>query len=216
MDTGSKSYFEDVASQWDEMRKCFFSDRIREKAYDLVDIEAGKLAADIGAGTGFITTGLIQRGLSVVAVDQSEQMLAEMSAKFAGIPGIEYRVGQAEELPIADNAVDYVFANMYLHHVERPPIAIEEMARILRVGGKLAITDMKTHNFQFLRTDHHDRWLGFEHEDIQNWFDHAGLEQVIVDDIDEKCNSSSANTEEIAEVDVFVAVGAKVSDDSDG
>ncbi len=214
MDTGSKAYFDEVASHWDVMREGFFSDRIREKAYDMVDLEAGKLAADIGAGTGFITMGLVKRGLNVVAVDQSEQMLAEMSSKFAGIPGIEYKVGQAEELPIADNTVDYVFANMYLHHVESPPIAIKEMARILRVGGKLVITDMKTHNFKFLRTEHHDRWLGFEHEDIQNWFDHAGLEQVIINDLDEKCNGSSSNTGEIAEIDIFVAVGTKASDDS--
>ena len=44
--------------------------------------QKGKIAADIGAGTGFITEGLIRKGLKVIAVDQSEMILAEMKKKF--------------------------------------------------------------------------------------------------------------------------------------
>ena len=74
----SEQYFDKVADQWDHMRKSFFSDEVREKALAAANVKPGKLAADIGAGTGFITEGLVQNGLRVIAVDQSGAMLEEM------------------------------------------------------------------------------------------------------------------------------------------
>jgi len=72
---GSEKYFDRVSSDWDKMRSKFFSDNLRDKTYATVKIEKGKVAADIGAGSGFMTQGLVQRGLKVFAVDQSEKML---------------------------------------------------------------------------------------------------------------------------------------------
>lgn len=71
----SKIYFKEVANLWDTMRTGFFSEAVREKAYDMAAVKEGQLAADIGAGTGFVTDGLLQMGLKVIAVDQSEEML---------------------------------------------------------------------------------------------------------------------------------------------
>ena len=56
----SKEYFEQVAPQWDEMQQSFFSENVRDVAYATAKVQAGKLAADIGAGTGFITEGLVR------------------------------------------------------------------------------------------------------------------------------------------------------------
>jgi len=135
----SKKYFDEVAHQWDNMQQSFFSETVRKKAFSVAGLKKGKMAADIGAGTGFITEGLIGKGLKVISVDQSEAMLEEMKKKFSSAEGIEYRLREAEKLPIPDGAVDYAFANMYLHHVESPPKAIKEMVRILKPGGRLVI-----------------------------------------------------------------------------
>lgn len=205
----SKDYFDQVAHRWDSMRQSFFSDRVREKAYTVADVQAGKVAADIGAGTGFITEGLVQRGLQVIAVDQSEAMLAKMRHKFAAVEGIDYRVGEANNLPIPDGSVDYVFANMYLHHVEEPPPAIQEMVRALKSGGRLVITDMDEHPFEFLRTEQHDRWMGFKREDVERWFLDAGLKNVAVDCVGEECRAQSTGGRESASVSIFVACGEK-------
>ena len=175
----SKKYFDRVAQDWDEMRESFFSDEVREEALSAAAVQKGKIAADIGAGTGFISEGLIQAGLQVIAVDQSEAILKEMKRKFAGIETIDYRVGQAQNLPIPDATVDYTFANMYLHHVESPSEAIAEMVRILKPAGKLVITDLDEHEFDFLREEHHDRWMGFKRSDIEKWFQSAGLRDSI-------------------------------------
>ena len=175
----SKKYFDEIAHQWDNMQQSFFSETVKDKAFSVAGVERGKIAADIGAGSGFITGGLIGRGLKVIAVDQSEAMLVEMRKKFSGAEGIEYYLGEAERLPIPDEAVDYAFANMYIHHVESPQKAIQEMVRILKPGGKLVITDMDEHEFKFLKEKQHDRWMGFKREDVRRWFEEAGLNNVI-------------------------------------
>jgi ubiquinone/menaquinone biosynthesis C-methylase UbiE len=206
---GSNQYFDDVARQWDTLRKGFFSENVRTKALMTANVQAGKLAADLGAGTGFITEGLAQKGINVIAVDQSAEMLATMQWKFAEMRGIEYQQGTSEDLPIEDHTVDYAFANMYLHHVESPAEAIKEMTRILKPGGKLVITDLDEHQFEFLRTEQHDRWMGFKRSDVSQWFTDAGLHNVRVDCVGENCCAQSECGSEQATVSIFVAVGER-------
>ena len=205
----SKDYFDRVAQDWDEMRESFFSDEVRIKALSTAAVQKGKVAADIGAGTGFISEGLIQAGLQVIAVDQSEAILKEMKRKFADIETIDYRVGQAQNLPIPDETVDYAFANMYLHHVESPSGAIAEMVRILKPAGKLVITDLDEHEFDFLREEHHDRWMGFKRADIVEWFQGAGLRKVCIDSIGACCEAQSSCGSEFASIGIFIASGGK-------
>jgi ubiquinone/menaquinone biosynthesis C-methylase UbiE len=205
----SKQYFDRVATQWDQMWKSFFPDSVREVAFATANVQAGKRAADIGAGTGFLTEGLVQKGLKVIAVDQSEAMIKEMKIKFKEFDAIDYRIGEAENLPIQDETVDYVFANMYLHHVEAPPSALKEMVRVLKKEGKVVITDLDEHSFEFLRTEQQDRWMGFRREDVKRWFSEAGLRNVRIDCVGENCCAESSCGSESASVSIFVASGER-------
>lgn len=205
----SNSYFNEVADQWDTMRKDFFPEAVREKAYSIAKVEQGKVAADIGAGTGFLTEGLVKKGLSVIVVDFSEEMLNQMREKFKDYNCIEYRQGEAENLPIETNLVDYVMANMYLHHIENPANAIKEMVRILKPNGKLIITDLDEHNYDFLRIEQYDRWLGFKRQEIHKWFVDAGLKNVKIDCVGSDCCAASSTCCDNAKISIFAAYGQK-------
>jgi ubiquinone/menaquinone biosynthesis C-methylase UbiE len=204
----SHDYFEQVSKDWDAMRTEFFSDSVRVSALDALGVTPGGTAVDLGAGTGFVTEALIARGVSVIAVDQSEAMLDELTRKFGG-SNVECRVGTAEALPIEDASVDYVLANMYLHHVDDPAQAIGEAARILKPGAALAITDLDEHDFTFLREEQHDRWLGFDHDDVRRWFVAGGLEDVEVSSIGSSCEADSFHGSSRASIGIFLATGRK-------
>lgn len=202
-------YFDRVANKWDEMRKQFFPESLREKAIEKAHFRKNSLTVDIGAGSGFITEGLLKRGFKVIAVDRSKAMLEEMRRKFKDYKNLDLRIGDAQKIPVEDGIADCVFANMCLHHVENPGIAIKEMARILKNGGKLVITDLDEHDFEFLRTEQSDYWLGFKREDIRKWFEEAGLKEVKVECANENCCASSSSEQKLAKVSIFIASGTK-------
>lgn len=211
MEVSSKDYFDKLDACWDEFREGLFSELVREQALAVANVKRGEVAADIGAGTGFLTEALVARGLRVVAVDQSEVMLQALGAKYSVFDGVVCRTGVAEALPIDDETVDHAFANMFLHHVEDPPAAILEMARTVRPGGRLVITDLDSHEHEFLRTEQHDRWLGFERDEVRLWMTQAGLVDVKIDCVGANCCTTSSTGEGIA-VSIFIASGRRTAE----
>jgi len=205
----SKPYFDQVSNAWDNMRKGFFSEKIKEKMCDKAAVKAGESAADIGAGTGFITQELLNRGVKVTAIDQSEEMLRILKEKFGSFKALTCLQGDAYSLPLRENRMDYVMANMFLHHIEDPRRAIFEMTRILKPEGKLIITDLDKHEHEFLRTEQHDVWLGFERTDIRNWLEQAGLKQVQVECLEETCSSDSTCSCDRAAISIWIASAKK-------
>ncbi len=90
---------------------------------------------DLGAGTGKLTTRLVERGLDVVAVDPVPEMLEVLRTS---LPETRALLGTAEEIPLEDNSVDAVLVAQAWHWVD-PERAIPEVARVLRPGGRLGL-----------------------------------------------------------------------------
>ena len=89
-------------------------------------------AVDVGAGTGKLTAALVKRGLGVVAVDPSADMLAQVGQL---LPGVETRVGSGEATGLPDDSADLVTYAQSWHWVE-PHAGSAEAARLLRPGGR--------------------------------------------------------------------------------
>lgn len=204
-----KKYFNEIASQWDSISKEFYSETVRDKILSMIIPEPGNMIADLGAGTGFISEGLKDGPASIIAIDLSNEMLKQMKIKFQDSTNIDYRTGNANNLPVKDNIIDYALANMYLHHVDDPRKAIHEIFRILKRGGKMILTDLDAHKFDFLKKEHHDKWLGFEHNDIEKWLTATGFKNVSVHSIKEYCCANSVKPNKNAKISIFLATGEK-------
>ena len=206
----SAPYFEKVAGQWDDLRKGYFTEAVREAAIQKAYLHPDMTVADVGAGTGFITAGLAPLIKHVHVLDGSPEMIEIARKNLAKFENVEFHVADGLALPLPDAGLDAVFANMYLHHCPDPLAAIREMVRILRPGGRLVITDMDTHKYEWLKTEMADVWLGFERAQIREWFELVGLVNLVVDCTGQSCQSDcKSEAGEHADISIFVAAGTK-------
>lgn len=136
--------------------------------------------ADLGAGEGTFSLLLAQRAKQVIAVDNSEKMV-EYGASLArkqGADRLEYRLGDLEDVPIADASVDLALFSQSLHHAIHPERALAEAFRILRPGGRIAVQDLARHRFEEARELYADIWLGFAEAELEKMLTAAGFCQI--------------------------------------
>jgi len=203
----SAPYFERVAGQWDDLRAGYFTEAVRAAAIRRAHLHPQMAVADVGAGTGFIAAGLAPLVKHVHLLDGSAAMLAQARQNLAGADNVEFHLADGLSLPLPDASVDAVFANMYLHHCPDPLAAIREMVRILRPGGRLVITDADAHEQEWMRAEMSDLWLGFDRDQMRDWYEQAGLVNVIVDCTGQTCNAGCG--EQAAAISIFVAAGTR-------
>lgn len=205
----SVEYFNSIANQWNVIREEYFEEKLKYIALSQFDIK-DKICADLGCGTGFISLALLEKAKIVFSIDNSKNMLKELhsTASKKGLKDIYPISGSMENLPLFDKSIDRVFINMALHHIFDAKKAIEEMFRVLKKDGTVVITDVEEHNGEWARTEMHDEWLGFSHEQIKNWMEEAGFSQVQVNSTELKCKGYSSKGE-YTETGIFVAKGIK-------
>ncbi len=93
---------------------------------------------DMACGTGDVSIALRRKGLDVVGADISENMLALARKK---APGIDFRYGDASELPFADGSFDAVTIAFGIRNFDKRAQCIRELHRVLKDGGMLAIAE---------------------------------------------------------------------------
>jgi ubiquinone/menaquinone biosynthesis C-methylase UbiE len=196
------------------MRGDFFDHTIAESIVKASAVNPEDIVLDVGCGTGFLTQEVATRMQGkgkIVGVDLSPSMLQiakDNLGKLGLLESVEFRVGDAENLPADDNFADAIVGNMVLHHCPRPKRAISEMARVLKPGGRLAVADLEKHNEKWLRQEMADRWLGFDLTKVREWLEDAGLENVNVELARTKCCGISLHGRK-AEIGIFIARGSK-------
>jgi SAM-dependent methyltransferase len=104
---------------------------------DAVSAAPGVHLLDVATGPGHLASIAAQRGASVVGVDVSPAMV-EIAQRL--YPDVEFRVGDAEDLPFPPASFDAVVMNYGLLHLSRPELAIAEAFRVLSPGGRFAFT----------------------------------------------------------------------------
>jgi ubiquinone/menaquinone biosynthesis C-methylase UbiE len=204
----SQEYFDDVAGSWDEIRAGYFTEEMRDAAIERARLGPDAVVVDVGTGTGFVIQGLAPRFAQVYGFDHSAEMIAVAAHNLAAFNNVKLQQAHGDRLPLPDQAVDAVFGNMYLHHASDPATAIAEMARLLRPGGRLVLTDLDEHHHEWMRKAMADRWLGFRREDIRDWCTAAGLCEVAVEDAAGKCCPASPAGGDLA-LSIFLAIGMK-------
>jgi len=158
----------------------------RSLAEALLRLMPPMAVADLGAGEGSSALLLSQRAVRVIAVDSSAKMIEvgrELVAQH-GVKNVEFRLGDMEEIPIADGEVELVFFSQSLHHALHPERALAEAARILAPGGRIVVLDLLKHRFEEAREMYADEWLGFSEAELESLLEGSGfvnIETAVVD-----------------------------------
>jgi SAM-dependent methyltransferase len=151
----------------------------------------GEVVVDLGSGAGFdcfLAARKVGTSGRVIGVDMTYEMLKKARDNAAGVgaSNVEFRLGEIEHLPIADNTADVILSNCVINLVPNKAQVFREAFRVLKPGGRLAISDVV--NTKPLTAD-----LAADHalvcgcvagaapvRDVETWLQEAGFEDVQV------------------------------------
>ena len=103
----------------------------------------GEHVLDVACGTGITTITACRAGRKVIGIDLTPELLerAKEDAVLAGVTeGIEWKQGDAEDLPFPDNSFDIVLSSLGHMFTPRPEVAAKELIRVTKEGGRIAFT----------------------------------------------------------------------------
>ena len=116
----------------------------------------GKRALDVGCGKGRFARIFLERyaAAEIWGLDISEEMLKHVPA------GINTRAGSMTALPFEDGWFDAAYATESLEHAVEIDVAVGEICRVVKPGGRIAIIDKNVEHFGKLKTPEWERWFG--------------------------------------------------------
>lgn len=135
---------------WDDVLSTDTEQRFREFVVETIPLEPDDSVLSVGCGPGFETAALADR-LSeaghVTGIDLNEAVLDAARERCSQFSNVAFEQGDITDLPVADDSFDLVLAKQVLSEIDATDAALAELRRVLRPGGRLAVTagDRRTH-----------------------------------------------------------------------
>ena len=116
----------------------------RQRFINSVDIIPGDEILDVGSGPGFLCNEIsesLNHNVKIFGIDVSEPLIEYAKQKFSENRRLNFRIGNATDIPFKSNKFDIVISTQVLEYIENVDKALDEMFRVLKPGGSLALLD---------------------------------------------------------------------------
>jgi len=128
-------------------------------------VQPGQVVLDIGSGAGIdclIAAEKVGPTGHVLGLDMTPEMIerGRDNARAAGAANVESRLGEAEKMPVEDSSVDWVISNCVINLSPDKPAVFREIARVLKPGGRISISDIVAEDLPAAIRESRDAWTG--------------------------------------------------------
>ncbi len=199
-DRWAKSYDQDV-TEAARSNSWMFKDyeRILDTVVDYCELASDSYSAvlDIGVGTGNLASRFIEKGISVIGIDTSREMVTICKQKY---PDMELRIGDFLQIPLPAQSVDLIVSSYAFHHLTltEKHESVLEMRRVLKPKGRVVIADLM---FQDASQERR----------IKQALRESGQGDV-VDEIDEECPALFTDLEGAFNKEGYIVRGEQLTD----
>ncbi|MGI8906298.1 MAG: ArsR/SmtB family transcription factor [Candidatus Sumerlaeaceae bacterium] len=177
-ESAGEQFFDRIGLGWDSLREECFGTTFHLEAF-IALLPKSWTVADLGTGTGYLLPILGRHFNRVIGIDNSHAML-ELARKRVEEADVARRVelseGALEKLPLKNAEVDLAIALLMLHHLPDVEIALREVRRVLKPGGKLLVVEIHEHQNEAFRVRMADRRPGIAPAQLEGWMRDANLE----------------------------------------
>jgi SAM-dependent methyltransferase len=146
------AFFAGAAGTWDRLRSELYGNSFNDSAL-LSLIPSDWTVADLGCGSGILAARIAPHVHKVIGIDQSTAMLKAAKKRTAAYKNVDLHPGSLEALPLADRSVDATLVVLALSYLKDTRLALAEMSRVLKPGGRAVVVDLLRHDREFGRKE---------------------------------------------------------------
>ena len=140
---GKRLFFNIWANFYDVLWTTIFYQAVHQRLLEFVSLSENSLVLDLGCGTGKLLDRLGNRfpNIKAIGMDLSPQMLKQARANNRYHDRFIFTLGNATELPFANNQFDAVFNTISFLHYPQPEVVLQEVSRVLKTQGYFYLAD---------------------------------------------------------------------------
>lgn len=185
--TRVRKHFDDWAGHYDERYTTRWFRTFQNKVIEQIAPQPNQAILDVGCGTGWAVAEIGHRApkTKVCGIDLSPEMIRLAERKRDGAKNIEFKVGDAENIPYPDGTFDVIMCTSSFHHYPSPLNALEEFKRVLKKSGRIYLLDTCRDSFPlvvlydlFQKYVQRDHVRYYSTKEIKKFFEDSNLQNI--------------------------------------